>query len=185
MAIAVQRLAVEANVFPLWQYDNRTGRLEFTHPVDHPIPVERYLSTMGRFRHLNSDEIAISSEPPTRGSRSSGPSRAPVIRGRTRSRRPTRANGCGLREEEFDSRARRLSGGVDGNERLAHPPAGLAADECVHQSAENRGQQGRKYARRKPRCPDELEPQSEDIRQKRSLGEKEIQIGDFVLHHQT
>ena len=58
LTLEVQRLAVAANVFPLWEYDNRTGRLEFTHPVDHPIPVERYLSTMGKFRHLNSEEIA-------------------------------------------------------------------------------------------------------------------------------
>jgi phenylglyoxylate dehydrogenase beta subunit len=56
--MAVQRMAVAANVFPLWEYENPTGHIRFTEPVDHPVPVERYLSMLGKFRHLNREEIA-------------------------------------------------------------------------------------------------------------------------------
>lgn len=57
MTIEVQRMAVKTNVFPLWEYEKRKGRIQFTHKIDNPLPVERYLSMIGKFRHLNKDEI--------------------------------------------------------------------------------------------------------------------------------
>jgi phenylglyoxylate dehydrogenase beta subunit len=56
--MAVQRMAVAANMFPLWECENQTGRIRFTVPVDQPVPVERYLSMLGKYRHLNDAEIA-------------------------------------------------------------------------------------------------------------------------------
>ena len=56
--IEVQRRAVATNTFPLWEYERATGKLRFTHPVDNPEPIENYISMIGKFRHLNKDEIA-------------------------------------------------------------------------------------------------------------------------------
>jgi phenylglyoxylate dehydrogenase beta subunit len=58
MTIEVQRMAVETNYFPLWEYENEKGRIRFTHKTDDGTPVERYLSMLGKFRHLNAGEIA-------------------------------------------------------------------------------------------------------------------------------
>ena len=58
MTIEVQRMAVETNYFPLWEYENEKGRIRFTHKTDYGLPVERYLSMLGKFRHLNANEIA-------------------------------------------------------------------------------------------------------------------------------
>lgn len=55
--IEVQRMAVETNVFPLWDYENRIGKIRFTHKIENPLPVERYLEIVGKFRHLNKKEI--------------------------------------------------------------------------------------------------------------------------------
>jgi phenylglyoxylate dehydrogenase beta subunit len=33
------------------------GKLEFTHPIDNPLPVKEFLSLIGKYRHLNEDEI--------------------------------------------------------------------------------------------------------------------------------
>ncbi len=55
--IEVQRMAVETNTFPLWEYEDRIGKIRFTHKVENPIPVERYLKMLGKFRHLNKNEI--------------------------------------------------------------------------------------------------------------------------------
>lgn len=52
----VARKAVETNFVLLWEYDKGQG-LRFTHPVDDPLPVTEYLKAMGRFRHLNAEQI--------------------------------------------------------------------------------------------------------------------------------
>lgn len=56
-SIEVQRKAVATNMFPLWEYERTTGELHFTHPVDNPLPLEEYLSMLGKFRHLEDDQI--------------------------------------------------------------------------------------------------------------------------------
>ncbi len=56
--IEVGRKAVETNMVPLWEYDHQVGRLEFTHPVDQPLPVAEYLSLIGKYRHLSDEQIA-------------------------------------------------------------------------------------------------------------------------------
>lgn len=55
--IEVQRIGVETNIFPLWEYEKRIGKIRFTHEVDNPLPVEHYLKMLGKFRHLNQKEI--------------------------------------------------------------------------------------------------------------------------------
>ena len=57
MTIEVQRMAIETNVFPLWEYDNQTEKIRFTYKPLKPLPVERYLSMVGKYRHLNQEEI--------------------------------------------------------------------------------------------------------------------------------
>jgi phenylglyoxylate dehydrogenase beta subunit len=54
--IEVARKAVETNFVLLWEYA-KGQKLRFTHPVDSPLPVTEYLKAMGRFRHLNADQI--------------------------------------------------------------------------------------------------------------------------------
>jgi phenylglyoxylate dehydrogenase beta subunit len=56
--IEVARKAVETNMAPLWEYINEEGRINFTHPVDNPLPVEAYLSLVGKYSHLSPDQIA-------------------------------------------------------------------------------------------------------------------------------
>jgi pyruvate ferredoxin oxidoreductase beta subunit len=55
LAVAIGRLAVDSQVFPLYEVVN--GRLRFTHPVREPRPVKDYFAPQGRFRHL--DEAAV------------------------------------------------------------------------------------------------------------------------------
>lgn len=55
--IEIGRKAVEANLVPLWEYSLEEGRLEFTHPIDNPLPVKTFLSLIGKYRHLNENEI--------------------------------------------------------------------------------------------------------------------------------
>lgn len=55
--IQVQKMAVETNTFPLWEYEEGNGKIRFTRTVDNPLPVECYLSMVGKFRHLNKKEI--------------------------------------------------------------------------------------------------------------------------------
>lgn len=43
---------------PLWEYMSQKGRIEFTYPVDNPLPVEAYLSLMGKYRHLDKEQLA-------------------------------------------------------------------------------------------------------------------------------
>ena len=53
MLVQVARKAVEANIFPLWEFEYKKGRIVFTHSVDNPLPVKAYLSLIGKFRHLD------------------------------------------------------------------------------------------------------------------------------------
>jgi len=57
LTIEVQRKAVQTNMFPLWEYEYKSGELRFTHPVDNPMPLEEYLKLVGKFRHLDENQI--------------------------------------------------------------------------------------------------------------------------------
>ena len=57
MLIEVSRKAVQTNMVPLWEYINAEGHLRFTHPVDNPLPVNAYLSLVGKYRHLSEEQI--------------------------------------------------------------------------------------------------------------------------------
>lgn len=56
--IEVSRKAVETNVVPLWEYTKEEGKLHFTRSVDNPLPVQEYLKLVGKFRHMDKDQIA-------------------------------------------------------------------------------------------------------------------------------
>jgi phenylglyoxylate dehydrogenase beta subunit len=58
MTIEVQRMAVESNYFPLWEFEKDKKKIRFTHVPEHSLPIERYLSMVGKFRHLNPEEVA-------------------------------------------------------------------------------------------------------------------------------
>jgi phenylglyoxylate dehydrogenase beta subunit len=53
--IEIARLAVETNFFPLWEMER--GVYRFTVAVKEPKPVEEFLETMGKYRHLNRKQI--------------------------------------------------------------------------------------------------------------------------------
>lgn len=54
--IEVARLAVETNLFPLYEYDNGTIAVRKNNK---PKPVEEYLKLQGRFKDLSSEEIVM------------------------------------------------------------------------------------------------------------------------------
>ncbi|MFP3927371.1 MAG: NADH-dependent phenylglyoxylate dehydrogenase subunit beta [Desulfobacteraceae bacterium] len=54
--IEVGRRAVESNSFPLWEFESGKGGIRFTHHVEEPIPVEDFLSLIGKFRHLDEEQ---------------------------------------------------------------------------------------------------------------------------------
>ena len=54
-AVAISRLAVQTNVFPL--YEVIDGRYILTKKIKKPKPVEEYLKLQGRFRHLDKKTI--------------------------------------------------------------------------------------------------------------------------------
>jgi phenylglyoxylate dehydrogenase beta subunit len=60
--IEVARKAVETNIVPLWEYDYKEGRIRFTHPVEKPLPVQAYLSLIGKYKHLDEKQIAFIQE---------------------------------------------------------------------------------------------------------------------------
>ena len=60
--IEVARKAVETNMVPLWEYEYREGRIRFTHPVDKPLPVQAYLSLIGKYKHLDEKQIVFIQE---------------------------------------------------------------------------------------------------------------------------
>jgi phenylglyoxylate dehydrogenase beta subunit len=53
--IEIARLAVETNFFPLWEMER--GVYRFTVAVKEPKPVEAFLETMGKYRHLSRKQI--------------------------------------------------------------------------------------------------------------------------------
>jgi phenylglyoxylate dehydrogenase beta subunit len=55
--IELSRKAVETNLVPLWEYVDNEGQIRFTHPVENPLPIERYLSLVGKYRHLDETQI--------------------------------------------------------------------------------------------------------------------------------
>jgi phenylglyoxylate dehydrogenase beta subunit len=57
MLIEVARKAVEANLVPLWEYDLDVDTISFTRSVDQPVPVQEYLSLIGKFRHLDDEQV--------------------------------------------------------------------------------------------------------------------------------
>ena len=56
--IEVSRKAVETNMVPLWEYEYKEGSIRFTHPVDNPMPVQEYLKLIGKYRHLDDQQVA-------------------------------------------------------------------------------------------------------------------------------
>jgi len=54
--IEICRTAVKTNYFPLWEAEN--GRFRMTYKVHNPKPVETLTSLLGKFKHLNAEEIA-------------------------------------------------------------------------------------------------------------------------------
>ena len=57
MLIEIGREAVATNLVPLWEYSAAEGGLRFTYPVDNPAPVENLLSKIGKYRHLDENQI--------------------------------------------------------------------------------------------------------------------------------
>ena len=55
--IEVGRKAVKSNLMPLWEFENATGEMRFTHPVEDPLPVSEYLSLIGKYRHLSTEQV--------------------------------------------------------------------------------------------------------------------------------
>jgi phenylglyoxylate dehydrogenase beta subunit len=55
--IEVGRKAVKSNLMPLWEFENATGDMRFTHPVEDPLPVKDYLSLIGKYRHLSAEQV--------------------------------------------------------------------------------------------------------------------------------
>ena len=60
--IEVARKAVETNMVPLWEFELKEGRIRFTQPVDNPLPVQAYLSLIGKYKHLDEKQIAFIKE---------------------------------------------------------------------------------------------------------------------------
>lgn len=56
LSIEIPRLAYQTKVTPLYEIEE--GKLKFTKPVNSPKPVEEYLKTQGRFKHLTKEQIA-------------------------------------------------------------------------------------------------------------------------------
>lgn len=54
--IEVGRKAVETNVFPLWEFELEAGSIRLTQPVEEPLPVERFLSLIGKYHHLDEEQ---------------------------------------------------------------------------------------------------------------------------------
>lgn len=58
LCIEVGRKAVQTNAFPLWEYRCEDGGLCFNHPVDNPLPVKAYLGLIGKYRHLDEQQVS-------------------------------------------------------------------------------------------------------------------------------
>ena len=55
--IEVARKGVETNMVPLWEYEYKEGLIRFTHHVEDPLPVQAFLSLIGKYRHLDDEQI--------------------------------------------------------------------------------------------------------------------------------
>jgi phenylglyoxylate dehydrogenase beta subunit len=55
--IEISRKAVQTNMVPLWEFTSENGYIQFTQPVDDPLPVQEYLSLVGKYRHLNDEQL--------------------------------------------------------------------------------------------------------------------------------
>ena len=55
MSVKIARLAVQTNIFPLYEIENGT---QYTLNYKGDRPVEDYLQTQGRFKHLNAEDIS-------------------------------------------------------------------------------------------------------------------------------
>ena len=55
--VEVARKAVETNFVLLWEFNPRDG-LQFTHPVENARPIDEYLEVLGKYRHLDADQVA-------------------------------------------------------------------------------------------------------------------------------
>ena len=55
--VEVARKAVESNFVLLWEFNPENG-LQFTHPVENARPIDEYLETLGKYRHLDPDQVA-------------------------------------------------------------------------------------------------------------------------------
>ena len=60
--IEVGRKAVQTNIVPLWEFEYREGHIRFTHPIENPLPVQAYLSLIGKYRHLDEKQISTIQE---------------------------------------------------------------------------------------------------------------------------
>ena len=58
LCIEVGRKAVQTNLVPLWEYHREDGGLRFNYPVDDPLPVQEYLTLIGKYRHLDEQQLA-------------------------------------------------------------------------------------------------------------------------------
>ena len=56
--IDVARKAVDTNMVPLWEFENRIGSIRFTHHVENPLPVQAYLKLIGKYSHLDDEQAA-------------------------------------------------------------------------------------------------------------------------------
>jgi pyruvate/2-oxoacid:ferredoxin oxidoreductase beta subunit len=54
--IQISRLAVETNYFPLWEAEH--GKIRITHNVPNPKPLSELTGLLGKFSHLNEEELA-------------------------------------------------------------------------------------------------------------------------------
>lgn len=54
--IEICRLMVETNFVTMWEY-NRGEGLRFTHPIENPRPLEDYLKAIGKYKHLDEEQI--------------------------------------------------------------------------------------------------------------------------------
>jgi pyruvate/2-oxoacid:ferredoxin oxidoreductase beta subunit len=55
MSVKIARLAVQTNIFPLYELENGT-RYTLNYKGDRPV--EDYLQTQGRFKHLSKEDVA-------------------------------------------------------------------------------------------------------------------------------
>jgi pyruvate ferredoxin oxidoreductase beta subunit len=54
-SVEIVRRAVESRYFPLLEWEH--GELRVTYQPKHPLPVEEFLSTQGRFAHLSPEDV--------------------------------------------------------------------------------------------------------------------------------